>query len=270
MVGVASADPPKLAVRLKPVEVQAATLKPKLMNGAQMRYGTGPLEYEVEVQNPNNMPVDTTLKLQHANVSTPLLVPIRATPGQSTVLVSDPRGLDDCIMDLRWSINDGSTLQTAIDGKCTFTFTPTDPSAGVPGDRKVEAQENRLTHYNGRIVSEGSCSGNRALRYEVTVKNKSNIATRAELDVDPPYGVPRMTKRLQFDIAPGETKTLSGFGFEPFKGDPGLYSVALRDTQGKVQSYNSGWGAMVARVCLPEQRPAPGMPTTITQTGNRK
>lgn len=249
-------DPPG-AGNKPPAQAQPITIadvrRKGMMNGAGMRWSGGALEYEVDLVNPGP-PSLNVLKVQHGNqFVTPTKQSATIATGKSTAVVSDPAGVDDCrgSFIVRFAVGDDSEKWTnaRVESNCVLRSVE-DPTAPASGERAAEQAANKLTFYDAKLLAEPAC-GTSTMKFQATVRNRSNIATRAELDIVPPAGMQRITKRVVFDIAPGEMKTLSGFGVENFNGQLGKYTMELRELNGTVGVYNTGWGVTVARMCAP-------------------
>lgn len=208
-------------------------------------WSSGALEYDVTILNPGTEAVKTSLVLTHDGAPVTQLVSLQPR-SKETVTIADPAGLTHCARSgfmLRVGSQTAPPVTVDVKSNCTFRTT-------TIGGRVDSSQEpGVLTYTSAHPTGETQCD--RPLRFDATLVNNTVRPIVAQYGVKPPVGPTPWAVFETGDLGPHERRVES-FASLPFRGDPGRYTVVLRERNNAVPSGQPGAGVDITRTCQPE------------------
>ncbi len=254
----APVDPPKPAPSVEPRAVRPAYLAAvrrapvkvgALGGGFSPPYGEGPIDFEVDVENPQPVALDGTLVVEREGTGAPLArVKVEAAAGGKTkVSFTDPLGLKDGCGPTRdrlvlESTNASSPRTMRVMPSCTFASETSEAQ-----DRR-EARRGKLSVHGAALASSLACGAPLVVRAVVRNETKERVSGLLRLDGfgsgDRDVGAKAFTVR-----AGAETPV--EITVPAFHGQVGPHALVLEAAapRDEVPVYQSAWTLRVKREC---------------------
>jgi hypothetical protein len=208
-------------------------------------WSSGAIEYDVLLVNGGSEAVKTSVVLSHEGAPVVQNVVVKAR-SKETITIADPAGLTHCARSsflLRIGSQTAPPITVDVNANCTFQTTTL---SGIPNAME---EPTKLTYGGAHPATETKCDI--PLRFDAILANNNFNPALAQYGVRPPTGAIPWASFATRQLGPQQRRPES-FASLPFRGEPGRYTVVIRDKNGNVPAGEPGAGVDITRTCNPE------------------